>query len=66
MPFSPMSIVTLAFLGLLTLSTMAASSNGWGLEHPEQNPPSIREGSVRTGVRTRTRYFIGGGYRGGK
>lgn len=67
MPFSPMSLVLMAALALLTMTTMAASSSGWGLEHPEKNPPSIREGSVRTGgVRTRRTYFIGGGYRGGK
>lgn len=66
MLFSPLSFVALAVLGLLTVFTMTASASGWGLEHPERNPPSIREGSVRTGVRTRTRYFIGGGFRGGK
>lgn len=65
MPFAPLSMAMMAFLGLVTIMTMTASSSGWGLEHPEQNPPSIREGSVHTSV-GRTRYFVGGGYRGGK
>lgn len=41
--------------------------NGSYILVPQQNPPSIREGSVgqaRQGGRTR--FFVGGGLRGGK
>ena len=47
------------------------SVGGWGIPRPSKKPVSIREGSVRgvgtTGTRyPRTRYFSGGGMRGGK
>jgi len=48
-----------------------ASVRGFLVKQPEKKPVSIREGSVRhhsTGRhrRRRTRYFVGGGFHGGK
>lgn len=55
-------------LFMTTLVAMHASSVGWGVTQPEKNPPSIREGSMRgrSGPYHRSRYFMGGGLRGGK
>ena len=47
-----------------------ASRVGAGVSQPGKNPPSIREGSAVGGPLTRghnrTRFFVGGGLRGGK
>ena len=45
-----------------------ASIVGWGLERPEKQPMSIREGSAKIdgGLQVRTRYFVGGGLHSGK
>lgn len=47
-----------------------ASKVGAGVPQPVKSPPSIREGSVARGPLTRghsrTRYFVGGGFHGGK
>lgn len=60
-------ILVTAMMGYLCFATWASSS-GFGLASPERNPPSIREGSVRTssGGRARVHYFTGGGPHGGK
>lgn len=67
MSSAPTLVSILAGLGVLFVTTSLASTNGWGLDAPERNPPSVREGShrVRHGRRP-ARYFIGGGHRGGK
>ena len=51
---------------LLGVSYMASSS-GFGAQRENPAPVSIREGSVKdpNGI-YRTRYFVGGGLRGGK
>ena len=47
--------------------TFQAAANGTGIAQPSKKPPSIREGSVvGTNGKTRTRFFVGGGLRGGK
>ena len=65
--FDPKSIVFFFALGGLMWFCTRRSTAGGGLAAPEVNPPSIREGSVRVSSgRRRTRYFVGGGFHGGK
>ena len=62
----PIMILVGAMVFLSGMS-LWAGYRGWWLPKPESDPPSIREGSVRTpDGKTRTRYFIGGGFVGGK
>lgn len=60
-------ILFLALLGA-TGGLTWASWKGVGVQPPEKNPISIREGStrIRRHGHYRTRYFVGGGLRGGK
>lgn len=67
MPLKPQTLAFAFTLILGLILTVEASVAGWGLPHPERDPPSIREGSVRvTRGRRRARYFVGGGIHGGK
>ena len=63
-----LGILALGWLGLAGTATWASTS-GLGVPKPEKEPVSIREGSVRPGAASgyyATRYFLGGGSRGGK
>lgn len=56
-----------SLMGSLLAFTFHAAANGVGIAQPSKNPPSIREGSVKgTSSSMRTRFFVGGGLRGGK
>ena len=54
------------FLTAATLLSVFATYRGCGLPAPVKQPVSIREGSVAQGGHYRPRYFIGGGFVGGK
>ncbi|MFW5751177.1 MAG: hypothetical protein ACOCZK_05970 [Planctomycetota bacterium] len=70
MRIAPSSLVFLGVVGAGSVFAMVASSRGWGLPRPARQPVSVREGSVRgastSGSHYRSRYFIGGGFHGGK
>ncbi len=70
MRIAPASLVFLGVVGAGSVLTMVASNRGWGLPQPAKQPVSVREGSVRgggtAGAHYRSRYFIGGGFHGGK
>lgn len=55
-------------MGAALFGTSYASTKGIGVPQPDKEPPSIREGSVRTtgSGHYRTRYFVGGGLLYGK
>lgn len=60
-------VIFVPLLGFFLASVIHEASNGAHILVPNQNPPSIREesvGNARHGGRTR--FFVGGGLRGGK
>ena len=67
---SRLPLVLLGGAGLLlTAAAVRASVRGWTLAPPYEQPQSIREGSAKGPLRPGlypTRYFVGGGLRGGK
>lgn len=60
-------LIFLPLLGFTMIGLLRHAVNGSHILVPGQNPPSIREGSVGQASRGgRTRFFVGGGLRGGK
>jgi hypothetical protein len=69
MLFDPKTLLLTLLLSGSMFWGVSRSTNGYGLPQPEVNPPSIREGSVRVRSgrhRRRSRYFVSGGFHGGK
>jgi len=68
--YDPLAIqVMTLFLSYGLYWGVGQSTAGWGLNKPAVNPPSIREGSAHiTSGRShrRTRFFVSGGFHGGK
>ena len=61
------AVILTIVMGLLLGGTVWASTTGFGVPQPEDEAPSIREGSAHLATgHTRTRYFIAGGYLLGK
>jgi hypothetical protein len=62
-------ILAVVVLSSTFLATRAAVA-GWGVPRPLKKPISLREESARGAPlgsgRSRTHYFVGGGFRGGK
>lgn len=69
MPFDPRTLALTMLLSCGMYWGIDQSTSGSGLPRPEINPPSIREGSTRVTSgrrRRRSRFFVSGGFHGGK